>query len=83
MKISGYSDRGLPIEEIEHMELAEITLNASPTEVRKIAAFLLSAADAMERMGRTYTHLHLADSQPGFDSSPHITVFNSDLTGEC
>ena len=82
MKIYGYSDQGLPIEDIESVELAEITLNATPDETRKIAAFLLSAADAMERMGQSYGHVHLADLQPGFENSPHMTVFNSELSGE-
>ncbi|MDR6841756.1 Imm32 family immunity protein [Pseudoxanthomonas sacheonensis] len=81
MKIYGYSDQGLPIEDIVPVELAEITLNATPDETRKIAAFLLSAADSMERMGDSYSHVHLADVQPEFEGSPHFTVFNSELSG--
>ena len=81
MKIYGYSDQGLPIEDIVSVELAEITFNSTPDEARKIAAFLLSAADIMERMGDSYSHVHLADMQPGFEGSPHVTVFNSDLSG--
>lgn len=80
MKIYGYSDQGLPIEDIVSVELAEITLNSTPDEARKIAAFLLSAADSMERMGDSYSHVHLADMQPGFESSCHVTVFNLDLS---
>ena len=82
MKISGYSDQGLSIEDVIPVELAEITLNATPDEVRKIAAFLLHAASEMDRMGTSYSHVHLADVQPGFDSSPHFTVFNTRLSGE-
>lgn len=81
MNIYGYSNQGLPIEEIRPEELAEITLVASPTELRKIAAFLISAADNMERMGISYSHEHLADKQLGFDSSPHFVVFNSIVAG--
>jgi hypothetical protein len=77
MKIHGYSDQGLPTEEIQSSELAEITVVASPSELRRIAAFLLSAADNMEHMGSSYSHEHLSDKQPGFDSSPHFVVFNS------
>jgi hypothetical protein len=51
MKIFGYSDQGLPIEEIESLELAEITINATPAELRKIAKFLNSVAKTMELMG--------------------------------
>jgi hypothetical protein len=82
MKIHGYSNRGLPIEQVRPEELAEITLVANPAELRQIAAFLSSAADSMERMGTSYSHEHLADKQPGFDSSPHFVVFNSASPGE-
>lgn len=78
MKIHGYSDDGLPVEEIRARELAEITLVASPDELRRIAAFLTKAAATMERMGSTYGHEHLSDRQPGFDDSPHFVVFNAD-----
>jgi hypothetical protein len=81
MKIHGYSDQGLPIKEIRPEELAEITLVASPAELRQIAAFLSAAADNMERMGAIYSHEHLADKQPGFDNSPHFVVFNPDSNG--
>ena len=81
MKIHGYSDKGLPIEQVRSEELAEISLVASPSELRLIAAFLSASADNMERMGATYGHEHLADKQSGFDSSPHFVVFNSDITG--
>jgi len=79
MKISGYGDEGLPIEEIRHTELAEITLLATPAELRRIAAFFNHAADTMERMGPTYSHEHLSDRQPGFDDSPHLVVFNAEF----
>lgn len=80
MKISGYSNQGLDPEDVVHLDLAEITLNATPGEVRKIAAFLLAAADGMEAMGDSYGHVHLSDVQSGFDDSPHFTVFNSEAS---
>jgi len=76
MKLYGYKDEGLPIEAIESSELAEITLVASPDELRKISAFLAAAANDMETMGSNYGHEHLADKQPGFAQSPHFVVFN-------
>lgn len=82
VKIYGYSDQGLPIEEIEPSELAEITLVASPSELRKIVAFLTSAAEGMERLGSDFDHVHLADKQAGFDESPHFVVFNSTAAGD-
>ena len=83
MKISGYSteDVGRDPEHVRFIDLAEITITASPAEVRCFAAFLAGVADTMERMGNKYSHEHLADRQPGFDESPHVTVFNSDLEG--
>jgi hypothetical protein len=74
MKLYGYKDEGLPIEEIEPEELAEITLVANPEELKKIASFLLATAQRMESMGASYCHEHLADKQPGFETSPHFVV---------
>lgn len=81
MKISGYStaDVGLPPDKVHFIDLAEITITASPSEARRFAAFLNSAAEAMERMGPNYSHEHLGDRQPGFEDAPHVTVFNSEL----
>jgi hypothetical protein len=76
LKIYGYSDEGLAIEEIRPKELAEITLVATPSELRKIVAFLTAAAEQMEQMGSVYEHEHLADRQPGFEESPHFVVFD-------
>lgn len=81
MKIHGYSDKALPTEEIRPEELAEITLVASPTELRLIAAFLSAAANKMDQMGAGYGHEHLADRQPSFAGSPHFVVFNSEHAG--
>jgi len=77
LKISGYEIGDIPIEEIKFIDLAEITVEATPEELRKIANFLNTAADNMEKMGRSYDHEHLGDKQPGFQDSPHFTVFNS------
>lgn len=76
MNISGYST-----EETESrlLAMAEITLTATPAELRRIAAFLASAADEMQRRGPTYSHEHLCDRQPGFDDSPQPVAFNADL----
>jgi hypothetical protein len=78
MKLYGYKDEGLPIEDGQPSELAEITLVATPEELRKIAGFLQSAAQNMERMGNAYDHEHLSDKKPGFADSPHFVVFNAD-----
>ena len=62
MKISGYADQGLPVEQIVHADLAEITLNATPAELRRMAKFLNFCASEMERMGSAYDHIHLSDT---------------------
>jgi len=78
LKISGYEINNLPDEEINFIDLAEITIEATPEEVRKIALFFSNTAEKMEKMGASYSHEHLSDNQSGFDSSPHLTVFNSE-----
>ena len=74
MKLHGYPKEG-PQDVGASAELAELTLEASPQELRDIAAFFLSAADEMDRMGAAYDHLHLGDAGPRFSTSPHLTVF--------
>lgn len=81
MKIYGYADEGLPVEDINPSELAEIAVVATPEELRSIAAFLLLSASQMDEMGERFGHLHLADKQPEFRDSPHFVVFNSNLEG--
>lgn len=79
MKISGYEvgDLFRPFEEIKFFELGEITLEATPKELRKIADFLTTAAHHMETMGSDYDHEHLGDGQPEFNDPPYLTVFGS------
>jgi hypothetical protein len=74
MKLYGYADEGLPAEKVVPAALAEITLCATPNELRKRAAFLESCAEEMERMGPSYDHLHLSDRLKEFESSPHFVV---------
>lgn len=74
MKLHGYPKKGLQ-DVGASAELAEVTLEASPQELRNIAAFFLSAADEMDGMGAAYDHLHLGDAMPEFGTSPHLTVF--------
>ena len=77
MKIYGYK-----IEEanggVFPYELAEITLSATPTELRDIARFLVGTAENMEKMGKKYSHEHLSDKIKAFENSPHFVVFPSE-----
>lgn len=54
MKIHGYADEGLEIQEIVPAELAEIALVATPEELRRIARFLEICATGMEARGRSW-----------------------------
>jgi hypothetical protein len=74
VKLYGYSDQGLPIEEVRPQRLAEVTLCASPGELRRMAEFLSACALEMERMGAKYGHVHLSDRCKEFEESPHFVV---------
>jgi len=77
MQLYGYEGQRLDIAQIESQTLAEITLVATPDELRKIAAFLSHAATEMERWRDEYSHLHLSDYDKAFRASPHVTVFDT------
>lgn len=78
MKLYGYAAGTLEPEQVVPSDLAEITLVASPDELRAIAAFLLAAADGMEKRGSDWGHEHLADKYVEFQTSPHFVVFQPD-----
>ena len=74
MRLSGYADEGLPIDEIIPATLAEVTLCATPVELRRMAEFLTFCALEMDRMGKAYDHMHLSDLMKDFRDSPHLVV---------
>lgn len=76
MKIHGYADAGVALEDIAPCELTEITLVATPEELRRIAKFLESCASGMEARGKAWEHEHLSDNDRSFEGSPHFVVFN-------
>ena len=79
MKLYGYSNGAVaPDAEVVPDALAEITIVASPAELRRIAEFLSCAATNMERMGDVYSHEHLSDWDRSFASSPHFVVARPD-----
>jgi len=79
MKLFGYSAAELNAENVVPSELAEITLVASPAELRTIASFLQAAAEGMEKGGTDWEHEHLADKHKEFKASPQFVVFNPDV----
>jgi hypothetical protein len=78
VKIHGYANEGLDAQGVRPAELAEITLVATPEELRRIAQFFLKCADAMEMRGKSWEHEHLSDRDRYFEGSPHLVVFNSE-----
>jgi len=76
MKIHGYADEEKEIEDIVPEVLAEITLVATPEELRHIARFLENCANGMEVRGRSWEHEHLSDKDSYFNGSPQFVVFN-------
>ncbi len=74
MKLYGYSEDGRSPEAITPLTLAEVTLCATPEELRSLSGFLAACADEMLRMGSTYDHVHLSDRLKQFRSSPHFVV---------
>ncbi|MFZ6639911.1 Imm32 family immunity protein [Undibacterium sp. TC4M20W] len=75
MKIYGYKNTELASEDIVPDELAEITLVASVQELRKIARFINSAADDMERDNSNWEHRHLSDADKSFEGSPQFVLY--------
>jgi hypothetical protein len=59
MKIYGYQN--IEVEDPKLRELSEISLCASPSNLREIAIFLQSMADAMEK-DDSFAHEHLQDN---------------------
>jgi len=78
MKLVGYANEDVDSDKIQPKVLAEVTLSASPQELRRMSDFLRHCASEMERMGNAYDHIHLGDHMKEFDqSSPHFVVFRA------
>ncbi|RQP24177.1 Imm32 family immunity protein [Piscinibacter terrae] len=78
MKLYGCANEGVEVPQAKPKALAEITLCASPQELRRMAAFLQHCAAEMDRMGESYDHIHLGDHMKEFDqTSPHLVVFRN------
>jgi hypothetical protein len=77
MKIFGYEVSEGQNDTCEPAELAEITLNATPDELRRISKFLTDVADQMSGWKDKTHHRHLSDVDKSFQSSPHFVVYLS------
>ncbi|KGI77673.1 hypothetical protein [Oleiagrimonas soli] len=74
MKIYGRIDGSGFDAETSLRRLAEVTLVATPNELRRIDIFLSPSAETMERMGASHDHEHLSDRVDGFDAAPGFVV---------
>ena len=74
MKLYGYTERPGAFNAESPDTLSEATLVASPAELRRIAEFLISAANTMEEVGDRYDHQHLSDHDRSFRTSPQFVV---------
>ncbi|MFB2640175.1 hypothetical protein ACE02P_19285 [Shewanella bicestrii] len=76
-KLYGYKREKTPESEGMPLELGEVTLAANYLELRKIASFLVQAAEAIELKQEAWEHEHLSDNQPEFIGAPNFVVYNS------
>ena len=77
MKIYGYKDGELAPSEITPSLLKEITLVASPSELRIIATFIAECAMQMEKHKKNWGHEHLSDHYSEFKDSPQFVIHNA------
>lgn len=60
MKIYGYENS----DESDLIEMSEVTICASPENLREIALFINKMADEMEESKDSFDHAHLRDNWP-------------------
>jgi hypothetical protein len=76
MKLYGYTEEELDKDEPSPLNLTEVTIMSNPSELRKIAKFLIDKANDIEQAEKGFEHEHLCDVDPSFESEPHIIVWN-------
>lgn len=79
MKIYGYTKNIMEQIQPKPLNLTEVTLVATPQELRQIAAFLLQEADDMEKLESGFEHAHLSDSFSSFENDPQFIIWNDSL----
>lgn len=76
MNVYGYANEAQAGDASRPVELSEVTLAATPGELRRIAMFLERCAEGIETRGKSWEHEHLADADCLFADAPRIIVFN-------
>ncbi|WP_421711539.1 Imm32 family immunity protein [Alcanivorax sp.] len=75
MEFLGYTEELLQVDSPQPAKLPEVTISASPSELRAIAHFLLASADEMEIEGSQFEHEHFEFDQR---DNPALVVSNPD-----
>ncbi|WP_290509056.1 hypothetical protein [Alcanivorax sp.] len=75
MEFFGYTEELLQVDSPQPAKLPEVTISASPSELRALAHFLWASADEMEAKGNQFEHEHF-EFDPG--SNPALVVSNPD-----
>jgi hypothetical protein len=76
LKVYGYGNETQAGDASEPVELAEVTLVATPDELRRIAIFLERCAEGMQAHGKSREHEHLSEEDRPIADSPRFIVFN-------
>ena len=78
-KAFGYAKKRLSKDGL--LAMKEVSFVASPTELRRIAAFLVKSAEELEKHGSKFGHNHLSaekDLHPWSDESIDVIVLRSE-----
>lgn len=78
MKIYGYTDAGRAPSQAKPSLLSEVTIAASPHELRMIARFIINFANDIEKHGKNWEHEHLSDNYSEFENAPQFIIYNAD-----
>lgn len=73
MKFWGYTQELVESAEPQPAALIEVTISATPSDLREIAKFLSSVADTIETQGRNFEHEHFLNNAT---EEPRLIVFN-------
>ncbi|ROT95763.1 hypothetical protein EB809_18745 [Marinobacter sp. R17] len=77
MEFFGYTEELQQAKHPAPSKLPEVTISASPSELRAVAQFLIEAADSIEAQGAGFEHEHFPRNT---ESDPDLVVFNAEAS---
>lgn len=77
MDFLGYTEDLQQAENLAPVKLPEVTISASPAELRAIAHFLIKAADSIEAKGAGFEHEHFPRKN---EMDTELVVFNPEAS---